>query len=191
MTLNTLLTGLDPKLGLIVRASNPVNMIQAINRIKRELQLSQNFSPNQNRQPNFQQNSNYQQIRPSTSTNQPHTNFNSQRPSIIKPNPNFQQPPRAHHVNDFYQQNHFNEQYQENYYYDEPHVNYTDDTNYLDQNHQDDTAYFYGNDANQYFESQDFQMGCNQTDPPDQFTQLQTQIQSLNLNQDQNEQNFV
>lgn len=40
MTLNTLLTGLDPKLSPIIRASNPQDMLQAISRIKRELQLS-------------------------------------------------------------------------------------------------------------------------------------------------------
>lgn len=40
MTLNTLLTGLEPKLGQLIRASNPTNMIEASNRIKRELQLS-------------------------------------------------------------------------------------------------------------------------------------------------------
>ena len=40
MTLNTLLTGLEPKLGQIIRAGNPQNMLQATNRIKRELQLS-------------------------------------------------------------------------------------------------------------------------------------------------------
>ena len=40
MTLNTLLTGLEPKIGHIIRAGNPSNMLDAINRIKRELQLS-------------------------------------------------------------------------------------------------------------------------------------------------------
>lgn len=40
MTLNTLLTGLESKLGQIVRAGNPPNILEAINRVKRELQLS-------------------------------------------------------------------------------------------------------------------------------------------------------
>lgn len=39
MCLNTLLTGLEPRLGQIIRANNPVTMLDAINRVKRELQL--------------------------------------------------------------------------------------------------------------------------------------------------------
>jgi hypothetical protein len=34
------LTGLEPKLGQIIRAGNPVTILEAVNRIKRELQLS-------------------------------------------------------------------------------------------------------------------------------------------------------
>lgn len=40
MTLNTLLTGLEPRLGQLIRASNPSNMLEAYSRIRRELQLS-------------------------------------------------------------------------------------------------------------------------------------------------------
>ena len=40
MTLNTLLTGLEPKLGQIVRAGNPPDILTASMRIRRELQLS-------------------------------------------------------------------------------------------------------------------------------------------------------
>jgi len=40
MALNTLLTGLDPRIGHIVRASNPNSLIEAQMRIRRELQLS-------------------------------------------------------------------------------------------------------------------------------------------------------
>uniref|UniRef100_A0A6P7GDX2 GATA zinc finger domain-containing protein 14-like n=1 Tax=Diabrotica virgifera virgifera TaxID=50390 RepID=A0A6P7GDX2_DIAVI len=68
MALNTLLTGLDPKIAHIVRASNPKDLLQAQIRIRRELQLSyfeiQKTNrpnpprPNQNnqpiRRPNFQ-----------------------------------------------------------------------------------------------------------------------------------------
>lgn len=54
MCLNTLLTGLEPKLGQIVRAGNPNNMLDAINRIKRELQLSyfENQKFNRTQKPN-------------------------------------------------------------------------------------------------------------------------------------------
>ncbi|KAJ8911541.1 hypothetical protein NQ315_012794 [Exocentrus adspersus] len=40
MTLNTLLTGLEPRLAHIIRAGNPNSMLEALHRIKRELQLS-------------------------------------------------------------------------------------------------------------------------------------------------------
>lgn len=40
MVLNTLLTGLEPKIGQIVRASDPVDMLTAISRVRRELQLN-------------------------------------------------------------------------------------------------------------------------------------------------------
>lgn len=40
MSLNTLLTGLEPRLGQIIRANNPDNLLDAHNRIRRELQLS-------------------------------------------------------------------------------------------------------------------------------------------------------
>ena len=40
MALNTLLTGLEPKLGQLIRAGNPTNLLQAHSRIRRELQLS-------------------------------------------------------------------------------------------------------------------------------------------------------
>lgn len=50
MVLNTLLTGLEPKLGQAIRAGNPLDMLSAINRIRRELQLnyfeSQKFPKN-------------------------------------------------------------------------------------------------------------------------------------------------
>lgn len=45
MCLNTLLTGLEPKLGQLIRASNPTDMMTAISRVKRELQL--NYFENQ------------------------------------------------------------------------------------------------------------------------------------------------
>lgn len=50
MCLNTLLTGLEPKLGQIIRASNPLTILEAINRIKRELQLS--YFENSRQKPN-------------------------------------------------------------------------------------------------------------------------------------------
>lgn len=58
MALNTLLTGLDPRIGQIVRASNPKDLLEAHQRIRRELQLSyfENqqktaFKPNQPKLP--------------------------------------------------------------------------------------------------------------------------------------------
>uniref|UniRef100_V5FZK3 Retrotransposon gag domain-containing protein n=1 Tax=Anoplophora glabripennis TaxID=217634 RepID=V5FZK3_ANOGL len=45
MVLNTLLTGLEPKIGHVVRASNPGDMLTAIVRVRRELQL--NYFENQ------------------------------------------------------------------------------------------------------------------------------------------------
>ena len=40
MALNTLLTGLEPRLGQVIRAGNPVDLLDAHVRIRRELQLS-------------------------------------------------------------------------------------------------------------------------------------------------------
>lgn len=40
MSLNTLLTGLEPRLGQLIRASNPNSLVEAQNKIRRELQLS-------------------------------------------------------------------------------------------------------------------------------------------------------
>jgi hypothetical protein len=40
MTLNTLLTGLEPKIGQLIRAGNPKMLLEAQTRIRRELQLS-------------------------------------------------------------------------------------------------------------------------------------------------------
>lgn len=40
MALNTLLVGLEPKLGQLIRAGNPSNLLEAHSRIRRELQLS-------------------------------------------------------------------------------------------------------------------------------------------------------
>lgn len=55
MSLNTLLTGLEPKLGAIIRAGNPKNMIEAAERIRKEYQLSflekQSHKSNTNRNP--------------------------------------------------------------------------------------------------------------------------------------------
>lgn len=47
MSLNTLLTGLEPRLGQIIRSGNPRDILQAQSRIKRELQLSY-FESNKN-----------------------------------------------------------------------------------------------------------------------------------------------
>lgn len=149
MCLNTLLTGLEPKLCAIIRASNPATRGDAIYRIKRELQLSyletqkfprhqnlnsirQNARPNQNFKPvcNYckkpghtidvcyrRQNQNlaplntnsftYNNHPPTGNQNRSFNNF--QRPSVIRPNPNFNNQsfqgnsqnvtPRNHHLN--------------------------------------------------------------------------------------------
>lgn len=49
MALNTLLTGLDPRIGHIIRASNPKDIIEAQIRIRRELQLSYFENQKQNK----------------------------------------------------------------------------------------------------------------------------------------------
>lgn len=70
MSLNTLLTGLEPKLGQIIRASNPPDILTATIRIRRELQLSyfekQKFNKTssvqnqpQNKKSNFQKTCSY------------------------------------------------------------------------------------------------------------------------------------
>ncbi|KAJ8982005.1 hypothetical protein NQ317_004092 [Molorchus minor] len=68
MVLNTLLTGIDPKIGHVVRASDPQDILTAIARIRRELQL--NYFENQkfgNRSNNANINiSNVQQRKPNT-----------------------------------------------------------------------------------------------------------------------------
>ncbi|KAJ8954581.1 hypothetical protein NQ318_003112 [Aromia moschata] len=61
MALNTLLTGLEPKVGHVIRASNPPDMLTAISRIRRELQL--NYFENQKFQ---NKNFNSQPRKPST-----------------------------------------------------------------------------------------------------------------------------
>lgn len=175
MALNTLLTGLEPNLGKIVRAGNPPSILEAINRVKRELQLSyfesqkfnkpivnrnpiqtqpkrssipqkicsfchrnghtinecrtrqnQQFTPSnsmpnayssqaQFSRPSFQNFSNQNNQRQSYPQNsQQPSNAQQTRPSVIRPNPNFQQrfpsnqqnpnfnrqnPQRTHHVN--------------------------------------------------------------------------------------------
>ncbi|KAJ8980873.1 hypothetical protein NQ317_001337 [Molorchus minor] len=166
MTLNTLLTGLDPKLGSIIRASNPSTMLAAISRIKRELQLSyfesQKFPKNNKPNTNFKQtstpnnvrkpaNQNFAQTRP-TNPNFPQNNFQQNRPSAIRPNPNFQNQqrppvirsnpnfnqPRAHHVNAY-----------NNEYFDDTVHQYSSDQYYYDQNNYDE-YYDYSNNPNQY-----------------------------------------
>ncbi|KAJ8977201.1 hypothetical protein NQ317_011212 [Molorchus minor] len=68
MVLNTLLTGIDPKIGHVVRASDPQDILTAITRIRSELQL--NYFENQkfgNRSNNTNINiSNVQQRKPNT-----------------------------------------------------------------------------------------------------------------------------
>jgi len=56
MCLDTLLTGLDPKLGAIVRASNPANLVDACLRVKRESQLEYLETQRNPRSAGFNQN---------------------------------------------------------------------------------------------------------------------------------------
>lgn len=292
MTLNTLLTGLEPKLGQIIRAGNPPNMLQATNRIRRELQLSyfesqkfpknnpvrnsvppQQKRPNTNlnfqkscsfckrnghtisecrtrqqqqsmpsnsqnfQRPNFQGNSNFQNFsqqnnqssyRTSPQNNQsnnpqqnrpsairPNPNFNQQRPSAIQPNPNYNRfnQQKAHHLN--YEP--CNSQYDSNQYdsnqYDSNQFNQYQ--NYSSDYQVQNETYDYGNNSENYTANsqsenyedyganpQDFYQGFDQlTDPPNQdnepIAELQTQIQTMNLNDNLNpflnfpEQNFM
>ncbi|KAJ8967814.1 hypothetical protein NQ317_004049 [Molorchus minor] len=112
MTLNTLLTGLDPKLGSIIRASNPSTMLAAISRIKRELQLSyfesQKFPKNNKPNMNFKPTSTPNNVRKSCNyckrtghstdecrARQQNNNYPSQFQNFARTNfqpSNFQQP---------------------------------------------------------------------------------------------------
>ncbi|KAJ8914104.1 hypothetical protein NQ315_014300 [Exocentrus adspersus] len=189
MTLNTLLTGLEPRLAHIIRAGNSNSMLEALHRIKRELQLSyfenQKFdrtslprnNPNQQKRPipnqpklcntckrtghtanecrvrqqpatsstsssyrNVPYNSqNYpsqpqqypprpfpvaqqqQQLRfqqpnynkrPVPQPGQRPNQYQTPRPSVIQPNPNYNQP-RTHHVNINDDQYYCSDQYQQ------------------------------------------------------------------------------
>lgn len=70
MVLNTLLTGLEPKLAHIIRASNPSDLFQAKKRIRRELQLSyfENQKFNTSKQNTFRSNQNQEMRKPNLQT---------------------------------------------------------------------------------------------------------------------------
>ncbi|KAJ8972922.1 hypothetical protein NQ317_010580 [Molorchus minor] len=113
MILNTLLTGLEPKIGHIVRSSNPGDMLTAISRVRRELQL--NYFENQ-KQFNRNQNVNTATRKPNVPSNPQkqcsycrrlgHTyNECRQREQNHNSNPNSQNYPRP-----FYNQNAGNSQ---------------------------------------------------------------------------------
>lgn len=53
MVLNTLLTGLDPRIGQVIRASNPKDILEAHARIRRELQLTYFEEKHRAPKPNF------------------------------------------------------------------------------------------------------------------------------------------
>lgn len=147
------------------------------------------FPHNQNNQSSYQQ-----QNRPSTS--RPNPNFNQQRPSVIQPNPNFNRfnQQKAHHLNydpyhnqyDFNQyENHSSDYQSQNETYEtydsnnsESYQNYSENytANSQDEYHGDYTA-----------NPQDFYQGFDQlTHPPNQesdpIAELETQIQTMNLN---------
>ncbi|KAJ8912178.1 hypothetical protein NQ315_006145 [Exocentrus adspersus] len=219
MTLNTLLTGLEPRLAHIIRAGNPNSMLEALHRIKRELQLSyfenQKFdrtslprnNPNQQKRPipnqpklcntckrtghtanecrvrqqpatsltsssyrNVPYNNPYLCLQPGQRPNQHQT----PRPSVIQPNPNYNQP-RTHHVNINDDQYYCSDQYQQftDDFFEQPDPYYVDNPNY------------------EYY-NQDFHLGLqSQEDPPDYaktnsqnldtITNLQEQVQTMNL----------
>lgn len=114
MCLDALLTGLDQKIGSIVRASNPKDLVDAAIRIKRELQLSYfetQKSPYQNRynKPKFEPKQNTQKLscnyckKPGHSIDQCYKrNYNNQN----KQNSNYQ--------NNNYNQNNQNRNFQSN-----------------------------------------------------------------------------
>lgn len=112
MALNTLLTGLDTRIGTIVRASNPRDLVEAHVRIRRELQLSY-FENQKQAKPSFQKPFQQQLKRP---FNQPSPRFSqSDRTNFVPQNyskpferPNFQQQnsPRPF-VNPSYQQQNY------------------------------------------------------------------------------------
>lgn len=232
MTLNTLLTGLEPRLGQLIRASNPSTLLEAQSRIRRELQLSYFETQKTNRnpppkpsssgnKPNHQipkcQNCNRightsnqcRQFRPNFSQNQnvnfqrqPFANFSTNpsatnssgaqpnnmqsqlrgnqtsvnpqfRPSFI-PNKSGYKPPhqRAHHVNF---ENFTENPNSENLY--ESH-----ETMYSEENEwQPSQEYATNLSENENY--QDFLKLESDSDPPiqDPISEIQSQIQTLNL----------
>ncbi|KAL1490144.1 hypothetical protein ABEB36_012884 [Hypothenemus hampei] len=123
MALNTLLTGLEPRIGHIVRASNPRDLLEAQIRIRRELQLSYfetqklnkqipvrtQTQPANNKRPNFQPKCHScgrighlaNECRSQQKSNFPQIsqrpNFNSQGQSFQQNRPNEQRPHFAPH----------------------------------------------------------------------------------------------
>lgn len=119
MCLNTLLTGLEPKLGQVIRAGHPVNMLEAITRIKRELQLSyfenqkfqrsnkaQPIQKPQNSNPNLNQKFCSFCKRNGHTINECKTRmsqFQNQRQSFSQNNQNFQPRPQSFQSQNFQQ----------------------------------------------------------------------------------------
>ncbi|KAJ8952075.1 hypothetical protein NQ318_010985 [Aromia moschata] len=165
MILNTLLTGLEPKIAHVVRASDPADMLTAINRVRKELQLNYFETQKQN-------NNNRKTF---------HLNQNNEQEVYEQPNQNYYENTsdsyytgnNAHTDTNYYPANNSeyynNEDYytangpSENYYTEEPNYN---------------TTLVY---------DQDFQLGPPPlSDPPDHNRDsntaiLQTQFGNMNL----------
>lgn len=131
MCLDQLLTGLEPRLGQIIRASNPLNILEASQRIERESQLiylenksvSNNFNRNF-KEPRFKSNRNFQNKSPITCFNcgkQGHKSNECRLPRNVNPqsnvNTNFNhnsalsQPSTSrHNYNQRFNANHLNSQ---------------------------------------------------------------------------------
>lgn len=110
LCLNTLLTGLEPKLAQLIRASQPNDMLTAVNRIRRELQLNyfesqkfntskqtmqnpvtkKTFQSNYSRQNSSQNNNNFPRQNNFQHNNFPRPNNFQNNNNFVRPNPQSQ-----------------------------------------------------------------------------------------------------
>lgn len=148
-----------------------------------------NQSPNR---PNFgnQQSPNASPFRPTNSPNQQKPSFNSQnqmRPPVIQRNPNYRPNHRTHHFNQnnpYDQVNYHDYSEYEDTAYEYPEV-YPEYDNFNTDYHTDDNQpYDEFSEPSDPYQYQDFLSLPNQNHPPDstdKLSEIETQIQALNL----------
>ncbi|KAL1516270.1 hypothetical protein ABEB36_000189 [Hypothenemus hampei] len=200
MALNTLLTGLEPRLGQLIRAGNPTSLLEAHTRISRELQLSyfenQKIAKSTTQKPVSQVSKSHPQkcsycgrLGHSTlqcrqnpnnnqTPNQPQSSY-VKTPQVANPNqprPKFQRnfpQQRTHHVNLQEQQNECN--LEDNYGQE----NTSDENN---PSHYQEEPIEPPVEPDNSHENQNFIMDSTNHHPPDNsFETLTSQLQTLNL----------